>query len=157
MANRKRANLGYDYMILIPVTLLMGLGLVIVYSASSQLALDRMGDGYFYLKRQALFCLLGLVIMITAKSIPHTLYCKLAYPLLLISSVLLIALLVPGLGRAVCSGRLPVQHTRAGLGGRRRQGVLRELRDGGRLRAARRSRPGRHRAVVVVRTIRELP
>ncbi len=85
-------------MILVPVVLLMGLGLVAVYSASSQLALDRMGDGYFYLRRQALFCFLGLAIMIAAKSTPYTLFSKLAYPLLVISSVLLIVLLVPGLG-----------------------------------------------------------
>ena len=98
MSGRKTANSGFDYMIFVPVVLLMGLGLVAVYSASSQLALDRMGDGYFYLKRQALFCLLGFAVMITAKSIPYTLYSKLAYPLLVISALLLIALLVPGLG-----------------------------------------------------------
>jgi cell division protein FtsW len=98
MNGRKAATSGFDYMIFVPVVLLMGVGLVAVYSASSQLALDRMGDGYFYLKRQALFCLLGLIVMITAKYIPHTFYAKLAYPLLVISSLLLLALFVPGWG-----------------------------------------------------------
>jgi len=88
-------------MMLIPVVLLIGLGLVIVYSASSHLAEHRLGDSYFYLKRQALFCVLGVVLMILAKNIPCTLYLKLVYPLLLISFCLLILLFVPGFGHKV--------------------------------------------------------
>ena len=60
MAEKKATDSGYDYMILIPVILLIALGLVIVYSASSNLAEHRLGDSYFYLKRQALFCVLGI-------------------------------------------------------------------------------------------------
>jgi cell division protein FtsW len=88
-------------MILIPVVLLIGLGLVIVYSASSHLAEHRLGDSYFYLKRQALFCILGVGLMIFAKNIPCALYLKLVYPLLLLSFCLLILLFVPGFGHKV--------------------------------------------------------
>jgi len=101
VAKKKSTTLGYDYMMLIPVVLLIGLGLVIVYSASSHLAEHRLGDSYFYLKRQALFCVLGVVLMILAKNIPCTLYLKLVYPLLLISFCLLILLFVPGFGHKV--------------------------------------------------------
>ena len=85
-------------MILIPVVLLIGLGLVVVYSASSHLAEHRLGDSYYYLKRQALFGVLGLSLMILAKNIPCTLYSKLVYPLLIISFCLLILLFIPGFG-----------------------------------------------------------
>ena len=88
-------------MILIPAILLVGLGLVFVYSSSSHLAAHRMGDSYFYLKRQAVFCVLGIGVMIFAKNIPCTLYSKVAYPLLLISICLLILLFFPGMGKKV--------------------------------------------------------
>jgi len=88
-------------MILMPVILLLGLGLVVVYSASSHQAAHRLGDSYFYLKRQALFCILGLGLMVLAKNIPCTLYSKLIYPLLLISFCLLILLFIPGFGHRV--------------------------------------------------------
>ncbi len=101
MAKNRAVNSGYDLMILMPVILLTGLGLVVVYSASSHLAEHRLGDNYFYLKRQAVFCITGLGLMILAKNIPCTLYSKLVYPLLLVSFCLLVFLFVPGLGHEV--------------------------------------------------------
>ena len=101
MAEKKSSNTGYDYTILIPVIALLGVGLVVDYSASSHLAAHRLGDGYFYLKRHALFCVLGLGLMISAKNIPFALYPKLAYPLLLLSFSLLILLFLPGFGYKV--------------------------------------------------------
>lgn len=88
-------------MVLIPAIVLICLGLVIVYSASSNLAEHRLGDSYFYLKRQCLFCVLGLGIMIITRYIPCTLYSKLVYPLMLFSASLLILLFVPVLGRKI--------------------------------------------------------
>ena len=101
MPKKDSASPGYDYMILIPVISLVGLGLVLVYSASSHLAEHHLGDSYFYLKRQVVFCILGLGLMILAKNIPCTLYSKLAYPLLFISFALLILVIIPGIGYRV--------------------------------------------------------
>lgn len=101
MAETRSINSGYDYMILIPVILLLGLGLVVVYSASSHLAAHRLGDSYYYLKRQALFCILGLGLMVLTRYVPCTLYSKLVYPLLLISACLMLLLFIPGLGYKV--------------------------------------------------------
>jgi len=101
MAVRKQGQGGYDYLILIPTILLLGLGLVVIYSASSFLAAHKLGDGYYYLKRQALFGLLGLSLLIIAKNIPATVYRRLAYPFLFVSLGLLAALLVPGIGNRV--------------------------------------------------------
>ena len=98
MAERKFVRTGYDYVILIPVLLLIGLGFVVVYSASSHLAAHRLGDSYFYLKKQMLFCISGLCLMLVARHIPCTLYSKLVYPLILISLLLLVLLFVPGFG-----------------------------------------------------------
>jgi len=101
MAEKKIPDAGYDYMILIPAILLITLGLIAVYSASSHLAEHRLGDSYYYLKKQVLFCMIGIGLMVLTRYIPCTLYGKLVYPLLLISISLLVLLFVPGLGRKV--------------------------------------------------------
>jgi len=91
----------YDLWILIPVLCLTVIGLVAVYSASSNLAAHRLGDSYFYLKRQALFSLLGIGIMIIVKNIPCAFFSKLTYPLLLMSACLMALVLIPGVGTRV--------------------------------------------------------
>jgi len=98
MAETKREPMAYDFMVLIPTLLLLGVGLVAIFSASSFLAEHRLNDSYFYLKRQATFCLLGLCFMIFAKNIPAGLCSRLAYPLIGFSLALLLLLFVPGLG-----------------------------------------------------------
>jgi cell division protein FtsW len=101
VTKRKATKTGYDYMILVPVILLLSCGLILVYSASSNLAEHRLGDSYFYLKRQALFCILGVSLMMLAKRIPCTVYAKTVYPLLFLSGALLLLLFVPGFGYKV--------------------------------------------------------
>ncbi len=100
MAHRKSVR-GYDYIILMPVLALVGLGLIIVYSASSQLSAHHLGEANFYLERQFIFALAGIILMILTKNIPCTFYSKLVYPLLVISFSLLILLLIPGIGHTV--------------------------------------------------------
>ena len=97
MSKAKANNIGCDYALLIAVLLLVGLSLLMVYSSSSHIAAYRIGDSSHYLKRQATFCLIGLVVMIIARYVPVGIYRKLAYPILLLSLALLIAVFVPGL------------------------------------------------------------
>jgi cell division protein FtsW len=98
MAPKKRSFYDYDPILLISVLLLLGIGLVAVYSASSILAEARFGDHYFYLKRQAVYCLFGILLMIAAKNINYLVYRKLVYVFLGLSLLLLVLLLIPGLG-----------------------------------------------------------
>jgi cell division protein FtsW len=98
MEPKKKPHYDYDPVILISVMLLIGIGLVAVYSASSILAEASYGDPYHYLKRQTVFCLFGVMLMILAKNINYLFYRKLVYGLLGLSLLSLILLLVPGLG-----------------------------------------------------------
>ena len=98
MEPKKTPHYGYDPVLLISVMLLIGIGLVAVYSASSILAEASYGDHYYYLKRQTVFCLFGVMLMILAKNINHLFYRKLVYVILGLSLLSLILLLVPGLG-----------------------------------------------------------
>jgi cell division protein FtsW len=88
----------YDYSILVPVAVLLVVGLVMVYSASAHLALYRVGDSSYYLKRQALFALIGIGALILARNINLSVLGRLVYPLLILSLFLLLAVLIPGLG-----------------------------------------------------------
>jgi len=101
MAARARESSRTDYGILVPTLLLVGLGLVFIYSSSSFVAEHRLGDSYFFLKRQGVFCLVGLVLLILAKNIPSNVYARCAYPMLVVSLGLLLALLIPGMSRSI--------------------------------------------------------
>ena len=88
----------YDIQLLFPVLFLVGIGIVMVYSASSALALKKFGSDYFFLKKQAIFTLAGVMVLVVCRHFPYRLYRPLAYPLLAVSVILLIAVLIPQLG-----------------------------------------------------------
>ena len=56
-------NQTVDFWLLITALVLAGVGLVMVYSSSMYLSMDRIGDGMYYFKKQALHLVIGLVIM----------------------------------------------------------------------------------------------
>lgn len=88
----------FDLWLLVPVLLLAGIGLVMVMSASSILAQSRYGDPYFFVKRQAMFLLLGTGLMVLCRYLPLRLYQILVYPALALALGLMIAVLLPGIG-----------------------------------------------------------
>ena len=88
----------YDLGLLFPVLLLVGMGIVMVYSASSALALKKFGSGYFFLKKQAMFSLIGIVVLVLFSYIPFRLYRVLVYPALVAAIVMLVAVVFTGLG-----------------------------------------------------------
>lgn len=105
MADKKKAvhvvsepPLHYDVKLLFPVLFLVGIGMVMVYSSSSALALEKFGTDYYFLKKQALFSLLGIVALVICRHVPYRLFSSLTYPLLIIGFTLLIAVHVTSLG-----------------------------------------------------------
>lgn len=83
--------LHYDVKLLFPVLFLVGIGIVMVYSASSALALKKFGTGYYFLKKQAGFALLGIMVLVACRHFPHQFLRNLAYPFLILAIALLIA------------------------------------------------------------------
>jgi len=90
-----------DLALFLIVLTLAGLGIIMVYSASCILAMEKFGDQYYYLRQQALVSMAGVVLMFTVMKIPHRVYYPLAYPILGAGLLLLILLYVPGLGHTV--------------------------------------------------------
>ncbi len=55
---------GIDLSFLFIILVLLALGIVMMFSASYALALDETGDGFYYFKRQLVFAIAGVVVMI---------------------------------------------------------------------------------------------
>ena len=53
-------NTAYDIQLLFPVLFLVGIGIVMVYSASSALALKKFGSDYFFLKKRPLLFMMPI-------------------------------------------------------------------------------------------------
>lgn len=101
-ALRKPFNLAeYDLVLLLMVVALTSFGIVMVYSASSVMAAKNFHDGAYFLKRQLVFALVGCLGALAAMRIDYQVWRRLAVPLLLISLVLLVLVLIPGIGGKV--------------------------------------------------------
>jgi len=98
MESHKNAPLRYDILLLFPVLLLVGIGIVMVYSASSALALKKFGTEYFFLRKQAVFAMGGIIVLVLYKHIPYRWYRSLAYPILLLALAFLAAIPLSGWG-----------------------------------------------------------
>jgi len=88
----------FDIVLLFVVLALVGVGIIMVYSTSAIIAGDRFGDTYYFLKRQALYAGIGLLLMIFMMFFPYEVLKGLAYPILIVSILLLIAVFIPGIG-----------------------------------------------------------
>ncbi|MCX5695549.1 MAG: putative peptidoglycan glycosyltransferase FtsW [Candidatus Omnitrophica bacterium] len=85
--------------------ILMCIGVVMIYSSSSIYAWERYKDGFFFLKRHLIFMLIGALLTFFFMSIDYHKLKAYARPLLIISIILLVLVLIPGLGREVSGAR----------------------------------------------------
>jgi cell division protein FtsW len=98
----RRGHLEFHLLVLVTLGL-VAFGLVMVYSASSARAAVAAGDPSYYLKRQAVYALLGLTALAVLSRVDFRLLRRAGGPLLLVSFGLLAAVLV--LGNAVNGAR----------------------------------------------------
>ena len=82
----------YDFRLLFPVLLLVGIGVVMVYSASSALALKKFGNEFFFLKKQAVFALIGFLALLICRYFPYRIFRSLTYPMVVLALGLLLAI-----------------------------------------------------------------
>lgn len=92
-AKRKRPP---DRSLLMITAALVGIGWLVLYSASALVAEGRFGDQYYFLKRQILWTALGAAALLVAYHVPLAWTQKLARPLLGVTVVLLVMVLVSG-------------------------------------------------------------
>jgi cell division protein FtsW len=85
--------------------LLIGIGVIMVYSSSAIYADENFGDNLFFLKRHLAYLTVGFAGMVLAMSLEYGLLRKLAKPLVFLVIFLLILVLVPGLSREIGGAR----------------------------------------------------
>ena len=95
------ASFPYDPRLLFPVLFLTGIGIVMVYSASSALALERFGSDYYFVKKQAVFALIGIVMLVICRHTPYKVFRSSIYLLLIAAFLLLLAVQVSPIGHSV--------------------------------------------------------
>ena len=94
-----------DRTVLIVTYLLTLIGLIIMFSASGVLAETRYGDSTFFLKRQSLWLLFGLVVLHWVAQRDYNVWKTLAPYGLVLTFVLLVLVLLPFLGTQVNGAR----------------------------------------------------
>ncbi len=93
----KEARRDCDRVLLLAILLLLGIGLVMVFSASFIIAEENWGDPYFFLKRQALWVTIGLACLYLFSRI-HYLKLKKLSLVILVANFALLGLVFTGFG-----------------------------------------------------------
>ncbi len=86
----------YDFTLLFLIIFLVGFGLVMVYSASSYTAALDYGSSAYYLKRQAVFAVIGLALMFFISMVDYHILKKFTVIGFLVISALLLVTLIAG-------------------------------------------------------------
>ncbi|HEX5538910.1 MAG TPA: FtsW/RodA/SpoVE family cell cycle protein, partial [Methylophilaceae bacterium] len=109
LSNRDRiVSSSYDQSLLWITLILLGLGLVMVYSASIALAEADKSTGHqasYYLVRHAIYLCISLAAAAAAFQMPIAVWQRLAPWLFVAGMLLLILVLIPGIGREVNGSR----------------------------------------------------
>jgi cell division protein FtsW len=92
---------GTDHSILVLAVCLTCLGVVMVFSSSSIMAVRDYGDSLYFLKRQGAYAILGFGAMALLMRVDLNFLRKAAWPVLGVCALLLVAVLIPGIGKKV--------------------------------------------------------
>lgn len=87
-----------DSALIIVTFILLGIGLVMVFSASYHQGMNWFNDSLFFFKRQAIFAILGLVVMYICSNFNFWQWKKFIMLFFVLNFALLAAVLVPGIG-----------------------------------------------------------
>jgi len=90
-----------DSWVLIPALLLVAIGIVMVGSASVAIAENQGVSTYHYLLRHLIYIFIGLLLATTFRVIPIAFLERVSRPMMLLSAMLLLAVLIPGVGHTV--------------------------------------------------------
>jgi cell division protein FtsW len=80
-------------------------GLLMIGSASVVDAARDFGDKLYYVKLQGIWALLGLSCFVIFSKIDHSHYLKLAFPMFVVTVLLLVAVILPGVGTRLLGAR----------------------------------------------------
>src|SRR3984885_12435968 len=102
---RERMPFAWDGLTLALTASLLLVGLIMVTSASMEIAARDLGDPFYFLERQFLFGLVGLLFAWVITRVPVEFWDKYSLALLCLGLLLLLLVLVPGIGATVNGAR----------------------------------------------------
>lgn len=88
----------FDLLLFITIITISLFGIIMIYSASYIWAEYKFNDPFKFVKHQCLFFIIGIIMMLITSKIPYKVYFEKANTLLLISIILLILVIIPGIG-----------------------------------------------------------
>ncbi|MFC1479894.1 putative lipid II flippase FtsW [Candidatus Omnitrophota bacterium] len=91
--------------ILLVVSLLIMIGIVMMYSSSAVYAHGNYGDSMYFVKRHLVYLMAGLMIAILCMAVPVGKIADSARGVMVFFLVLLVVVLIPGIGREVAGAR----------------------------------------------------
>ena len=97
--------MGLDRVLFFSILSLLGLGLILVATASMPLNFSEGHDGLFYFYKQLIFGILSLLVLFFLIGVPTEYYRRYRIGWLILGGVLLLLVLVPGIGTAVNGSR----------------------------------------------------
>ena len=87
-----------DFLLLVAVILLSLIGTVFIYSASNYSANKTYGDSFYFVKKQVIGVVLGIIAMFIAGNFNYKNLKKINLPLSVLAIILLLLVFVPGVG-----------------------------------------------------------
>lgn len=95
----------FDSLLAVILATLVLIGIVMVFSASAVYAMEEYQDSYYFLKRHLLWVCLGTLALWAARHMDYHKWQTLAYPVMLLAFLLLIAVMFPALSKEVGGAR----------------------------------------------------
>lgn len=99
-----RRYYGDAWLLILPAILVV-FGMVVMTSASVEIASRTYGDAFYHFKRQAIFLCIGLLAAVAVAATPMRLWYRSSVLLLVLTYAMLVLVLVPGLGTEVNGSR----------------------------------------------------
>lgn len=90
-----------DRVLWVTAAVILGLGLVMVASASITLAEKATGNPFYFLERQLAYAVAGLCVAAVVYHVPLSWWLRGTFPLLMLALAMLAVVLIPGIGRYV--------------------------------------------------------
>lgn len=94
-----------DFGLLIAVLILVGFGVLMVYDASVVEAFLSFSDKFHFVRLQFRWAVLSILVLGVFSFIPYRIWHKISLPLFIISLILLVVVLIPGIGTKVGGAR----------------------------------------------------
>lgn len=94
-----------DPILCLTVAALILIGVVMLFSASAVYAMEEYSDPYYFMKRQITWLAVGTIVLLCARNMDYRKLEKYTYPAMFVTFALLLAVMLPGIGKEVGGAR----------------------------------------------------